>query len=106
LLRSKRKFATQQQQDLINDTREFAEQYKEKSNCNVTYKMHLLFAHLQHHIEKYQTVGIFSEDSMESIHAIVNRLDRVYASLDSEWKTKAILQSLHTEAKFNISKEE
>jgi hypothetical protein len=56
--------------------------------------MHLLFAHLQHHIEKYHAVGLFSEDSMDSIHAIINRLDRVYASLDSERKTKAILQLL------------
>jgi hypothetical protein len=56
--------------------------------------MHLLFSYLQHCIEKYYTVGLFSEDSMESIHAVLNRLDPVYASLDSEKKAKAILQSL------------
>ncbi len=64
----------QQQEDLISYLKEFALQYKEKSSCNVTYKMHLLFAHLQSHLESYHIVGLLSEDSMESIHAVINRL--------------------------------
>jgi hypothetical protein len=67
--------------------------------------MHLLFAHLQSHLERYHTAGLFSEDSMESIHAVINRLDRVYASLDSERKTKAILQSITATKKRSLAKQ-
>jgi hypothetical protein len=31
---------------------------------------------------------------MELAHAVDNRVDRVYANPNSEWKTKTILQSL------------
>jgi hypothetical protein len=65
--------------------------------------MHLLFAHLQDRLSAYHTVNLFSEDSMESIHAVINRLDRVYASLDSEWKTKAILQSITATKKQSVA---
>jgi hypothetical protein len=105
LLRSRRKFTQQQQEDLLHDTLDFAQQYKQKSSCNVTYKMHILFAHLQRHLATYETVGLFSEDSMESIHAAINRLDRVYASLNSERKTKAILQSLTATKKRSLAKQ-
>ncbi len=40
---------------------------------------------------------------MESIHAFINRLDRVYASLDSEQKTKAILQSITVTKKQSVA---
>jgi hypothetical protein len=103
LLRSRRKFTSQEQHDLLLDTKEFSNQYKNKSSSNVTYKMHLLFAHLQDRLSTYHTVGLFSEDSMESIHAVINRLDRVYASLDSERKTKAILQSITATKKRSVA---
>jgi hypothetical protein len=67
--------------------------------------MHLLFAHLQHHIDKYHAIGLFSEDSMKSIHAIINRLDHVYASLDSEWKPKAILKLLTARKMWTLAKQ-
>jgi hypothetical protein len=105
LLRSRRKFTIREQEDLILDTKEFGMRYKEKSSSNITYKMHLLFAHLEDRLKTYRTIGLFSEDSMESIHAVVNRLDRVYASLDSERKTKAILQSLEATKKRSLTKQ-
>lgn len=40
---------------------------------------------------------------MESIHAFINRLDKVYASLDSERKTKAILQSITATKKLSVA---
>jgi hypothetical protein len=103
LLRSRRKFTPQEQHDFILDTAEFSNQYKTKSSSNVTYKMHLLFAHMQGRLSTYHTIGLFSEDSMESIHAFINRLDRVYVSLDSERKTKAILQSITATKKRSVA---
>jgi hypothetical protein len=40
---------------------------------------------------------------MQSIHAFINRLDRIYASLDSEQKTKAILQSITATKKQSVA---
>jgi hypothetical protein len=56
--------------------------------------MHLLFAHPESHLGAYGTVVFFfSEDSMESIHVVVNRLSRVYSLLYGERKTCCIIKS-------------
>jgi hypothetical protein len=67
--------------------------------------MHLLFAHLEDRLKTYCTIGLFSKDIMESIRAVVNKLERVYASLDRERKTKAILQSLEATKKRSQTKQ-
>jgi hypothetical protein len=41
-------------------------------------------------LEFYDTIGLFPEDVMESIHAIVNALARRYAALDAE---RMVIQS-------------
>jgi hypothetical protein len=41
-------------------------------------------------LEMYGTIGLFSEDAMESIHAVVNALARRYAALDTE---RRVIQS-------------
>jgi hypothetical protein len=56
--------------------------------------MHLLFAHHETRLPAYGTVVLCVEDSMESIHAMVNRLSRVYSSLDGERKTHCIVKSI------------
>lgn len=56
--------------------------------------MHLLFAHHETRLPAYGTVVLCVEDSMESIHAMANRLSGVYSSLDGERKTCCIVKSL------------
>jgi hypothetical protein len=68
--------------------------YKENGTDSTTIKMHLLFAHLESRLLAYGTVSFFVEDSMESIHVMVNRLSRVYSSLDGECKTCCIIKSI------------
>ena len=42
-------------------------------------------------LARYGTIGLFAEDAMEYIHAIVNLLARQYAALDGErWATQII----------------
>jgi hypothetical protein len=81
-----------QQDDLLLYTKKFASVYKESSSNSIKIKMHLLLAHLELHLLKYGTVSLFAEDSMESIHALLNKLRREYASLDGERKTKCIIK--------------
>ena len=66
--------------------------YKEKSSENVIIKMHWMFSHFQSWLDTYHSVGLFSEDSMESINALVNRLSRTYASLDGNWWAHSFLK--------------
>ena len=84
LLCMMRKLLHQECSDLLSYIEIFASTYKEKSLENFTIKMHLLFTHAQQQLQIYGTLGFFSEDSMESIHALINRFSRVYASLDGE----------------------
>jgi hypothetical protein len=45
-------------------------------------------------VETYGTIGIFAEDAMESIHAIINELARRYAPLDATRRTKQTVRAL------------
>ena len=57
--------------------------------------MHILAAHLAEQIGIYGTIGMFCEDSLESIHAIVNSVARIYASAPAKERTGLVFQSLH-----------
>ncbi len=43
---------------------------------------------------RYGTLGFFAEDSMESIHAIVNALARIFAALDMKRRLVQIMRGL------------
>ena len=43
---------------------------------HVTPKMHLIEAHLVESLRKWKTLGLFSEEALESMHAKLNRLER------------------------------
>lgn len=70
--------------------------------------MHLLFSHLESQLDFYGMIGLFLEDSMESIHALVNQLSHVsgWRSTDSfggmsyycyEWKINEIMTTRRSE---------
>eukprot|EP00590_Aulacoseira_subarctica_P003858 CAMPEP_0172421018 /NCGR_PEP_ID=MMETSP1064-20121228/7305_1 /TAXON_ID=202472 /ORGANISM="Aulacoseira subarctica , Strain CCAP 1002/5" /LENGTH=390 /DNA_ID=CAMNT_0013161213 /DNA_START=695 /DNA_END=1864 /DNA_ORIENTATION=- len=105
LLRSTRKLTPEQQKDLLEDTKNFVSVYTAKSKESIICKMHLLFAHLEKQLSTYGTIGFWSEDSNEAAHAAVNRLDRVFASLDKTRKTLSILCSLKEAAKRSLVKQ-
>jgi hypothetical protein len=46
--------------------------------------MHSLFPHVEAFLKKYGTVGLFAEDYLEVIHALVNLIVAAFQSLDGD----------------------
>jgi len=62
-------------------------------------KFHLLTKHVPLFAARWQTVGLASEQAIESSNRIVNRLDRMYATLtDSQQRLSAMIQQLVLES--------
>jgi hypothetical protein len=51
---------------------------------NPTPKRHSLFSYVEACLKKYGTVGLFAEDFIEVIHALVNRIVAEFQSLDGD----------------------
>jgi hypothetical protein len=60
--------------------------------------MHSLFSHVEACLNKYGTVVLFAEDSLEVISALVNRIVAAFQSLDGDRQTKQVLRSLSAES--------
>ena len=80
-----------------SDITEFCDLYRtefpEKSRA--TPKQHLLEAHVVGFLRKYKTVGLFSEDATESIHALLNRINLRYRQMrDPKARCKAVAAAL------------
>jgi di/tripeptidase len=77
--------------DAIND---FWVAYIDNCDGSVTTKIHLLVMHAEWYLRTYGTIGFFTEDALESIHAIVNRLAKTYAALDKTRRGTQILRAM------------
>ena len=95
-----------EQQKLIVNIEKFWEAYIKHSNGSVTLKIHQMVSHTQEWLKIYGTVGLFTEDSVESIHAIVNALARRYASLDKERKATQIMRAIESRKMMSNAEEE
>jgi hypothetical protein len=91
LLRSTRLLEITERADLITYIEEFGEIVTKKTTKNPTPKMHSLFTHVLACLNKYGTVGLFAEDSLEVSHALVNRIVAAFQSLDGDHQTKEVL---------------
>jgi hypothetical protein len=60
--------------------------------------MHSLFPHVEACLKTYGTVGFFAEDSLEVIHAVLNRIVTVFQSLDGDRQTKQVIRFLSAES--------
>ena len=55
-------------------------------------KLHMLICHIPEIAMKFGTVGLLSEHGLESLHASINSISRVYASVrDKETNMKLVL---------------
>jgi hypothetical protein len=81
-LRSVRKLSRKEKDDLLDDIQTYWDSYIDNCSGSVTPKLHLLKEHLVRLLEFNGTVGLFAEDAMESIHAIINGLAWRYCALD------------------------
>jgi len=62
----------------------------------VQLKLHVIEAHLPTFVRKWRTSGLFVEDACESIHNVVNTLNRRYACLHGEAKGRSKAAALDT----------
>jgi hypothetical protein len=60
--------------------------------------MHSLFSHVEACLKKYGTVGVFAEDSLEVLNALVNHIVAEFQSLDGDLQTKKVLLFLSAES--------
>jgi hypothetical protein len=88
--RSVTKLNSKQKRFLLDDIDLYWDLYIDICDGSVTPTLHLLKEHVKRLLEMYGTIGLFSEDAMESIHAVVNALARRYAALDTE---RRVIQS-------------
>jgi len=95
ILRSKEKIETESEiQSFLDAINDFWVAYIENCDGSVTTKIHLLVMHAKWYLRTYGTIGFFTEDALESIHAIVNRLAKTYASLDKTRRGTQILRAM------------
>jgi hypothetical protein len=91
LLRSTRLLEITERADLITYIEEFGELFTKNTTKNPTPNMHSLFPDVKACLKKYGTVGVFAEDSLEVIHALVNRIFAAFQYLDGDCQTKQVL---------------
>ena len=97
LLRTTRKLTSDEEKQLLDLVEAFLSAY-ESLGTSITIKAHML-VHLLLFLKEYGPPGLFAEDSIESLHAVVNELGRSYAALDHAKKIKQTLLALKGERK-------
>jgi hypothetical protein len=98
LLHSTRTLEMTERADMIAYIEEFGELFTKNTMKNPTPKMHSLFSHFEACLKKFGTVGLFAEDSIEVIHALVNRIVAAFQSLDVDRQTKQLIRFLSSES--------
>jgi hypothetical protein len=78
--------------DLLAYIEEIGELFTKNTTKNPTPKMHSLFSHVEACLKKYGTVGLFAEDSLGVINALVNCVVVAFQSLDGDLQTKQVLR--------------
>jgi hypothetical protein len=91
LLHSTRLLEIMECADLVTYIEEFGELFTKNTTKNPTPKIHYLISHVEACLKKYGTVGLFAEDSLEVIHALVNHIFAAFQSLDRDIQTKQVL---------------
>ncbi len=92
-----------EQLSLLSSIDAFNDAYVDKCKGTITIKMYHLVHHLKEVLEKYGTIGLFTEDAMESIHAIVNELARQYSLLDYTRRAQQTVRVLASRKKNNVT---
>ena len=68
----------------------------------VQLKIHIVEAHLVSFARRWRTAGFFVEDACESIHALVNRLNRRFACLHGDLKIESKARALEILARKDL----
>jgi hypothetical protein len=92
LFRASRLLTSFERATLLEAIDSFWELYNSNYTGSITIKIHHIFHHCREMLIRYGTIGLFAEDGMESIHAIVNFLAHQYAALDGERRATQIIR--------------
>ena len=63
-------------------------------DVHIQLKIHIIESHLPKFARRWRSVGLFAEDACESMHAIVNRLNRRYACVHGVRKARCKREAL------------
>lgn len=69
---------------------------------HVQLKIHVIESHLKSFVRRWRTVGLFTEDACESIHALVSQLDRRFACLHGVSKSESKAAALEILARKDL----
>ena len=94
-IRAARKISPEEIEQFESDIKSFCEVYIQNTKGSITIKIHLMEAHLMEQISLYGTIGVLCEDSLESIHAIVNSVARIYATTPANKWAGLVFKTLH-----------
>ena len=91
-------FSDEQCDNAADACKEYVRFYREQlstirktiDGVNVKPKMHVLETHVPEWLSEWRSVGFFGEDVVESLHAVVNKLQRVQSSSFARDKRKYI----------------
>jgi hypothetical protein len=78
----------------LNALKDFWNKYIDDTKGSVTIKIHQVVNHTENQLNEYGNVGLFAEDSAESIHEIINSLSGRYAALDSSRRVTQVMRAL------------
>ena len=89
-------FSDEQCDNAADACKEYVRFYREQlstirktiDGVNVKPKMHVLETHVPEWLSEWRSVGFFGEDVVESLHAVVNKLQRVQSSSFARDKRK------------------
>ena len=96
-IRAARNLSPKEIEQLESDVKSFCEVYVKNTKGRITIKIHPLAAHLMEQISLYGTIGVFCEDSLESIHAIVKLVAIIYAMNPAKECAGLVFKTLHAQ---------
>lgn len=92
---STEKLVGEKKAELLESIDNFWETYHKNCSGSVTLKIHHMVSHTKLLLGATDAVGLWAEDSVESIHAIVNSLTRQYATLDGSRRAKQVFRAVY-----------
>jgi hypothetical protein len=105
LIQSSRKLSALEQYQLIANIDLFdAQEYTHRSTEIITITIHWLVCHSKDLLLRYGTLGLFCEDSLESIHAMANSICRVFARLDRERWHPSVIRAMFVKSEHKKGK--
>ena len=71
---------------------ELGHHYSKKfPNENITPKLHIMVFHVYEFLNKWKTVGLMSEQKLEALHGVANRVERSYPAMRDQKRKQSLV---------------